>query len=252
MRRYATLALLIPVIASAQEKKDAKLDPIPEIKIDRKDPVLYEKDVEPILANKCFVCHSGKELNGKLDMSTYEKLVKGGKHGPPIAAGKAGESYLYKLPSRQMKPVMPPKDEVPLTTNELAVVKLWIDQGARPPTGAALVRPKVVLTLPPALVKPVRAVGISPDGKTIASGRGNQLHLYRATGEFLKTLVDPNLKTSDGKPASAAHISLVESLAFAPDGKTLATGSYQEVKLWDVEKGTVRQTLAGFADRVVA
>src|SRR5438046_1408142 len=83
---------------------------------------------------------------------------------------------------------------------------------AKPPTGIGLVRPKVVLTLPPALVKPVRAVGVSPDGKTVASGRGNQLHLYKATGEFLKTLVDPNLKTPDGKPASAAHISLVESL----------------------------------------
>jgi WD40 repeat protein len=252
MRKYALLAFLVSAPGLAQEKKDAKPDPIPEVKLDRKDPVLYEKDVEPILANKCFVCHSGKELNGKLDMSTYEKLMKGGKHGPPIAAGKSIESYLYKLASRQMKPVMPPKDEVPLTPNELALVKLWIDQGAKPPTGTGLVRPKVVLTLPPALVKPVRAVGISPDGKTIASGRGNQLHLYKATGEFLKTLVDPNLRTADGKPAAAAHISLVEALAFAPDGKTLATGSYQEVKLWDVEKGTVKQTLTGFADRVVA
>src|SRR5829696_8812777 len=132
MRRYAAVLLVLPVLAVAQDKKDTKLDPIPEVKLDRQEPVAYEKDVEPILANKCFVCHSAKELNGKLDMSTYEKLVKGGKHGPPIAAGKAGESYLYKLASRQMKPVMPPKDEVPLTPNELAVVKLWIDQGAKP------------------------------------------------------------------------------------------------------------------------
>lgn len=251
MFRYSFLVAILPVLAIAQEKKDDKVAPIPEVKLDRKDPVLYEKDVEPILANKCFVCHSGKELNGKLDMSSYEKLIKGGKHGPPIAAGKAAESYLYKLASRQMKPVMPPKDETPLTPDELALVKFWIDQGAKPPTGMGLARPKVVLSLPPALVKPVRALGVSPDGKTIASGRGNQLHLYKSTGEFVKTLVDPNLKTPDGKPASAAHISLVESLAFAPDGKTLATGSYQEVKLWDLEKGTVRQTLTGFTDRVV-
>jgi WD40 repeat protein len=253
MRRFAALlTVLLPGLSVAQEKKDAKVDPIPEVKLTRTDPIIYEKEVEPIFANKCFVCHSGKELNGKLDLSGYEKLMKGGKHGPPIVAGKAAESLLYKLASRQMKPTMPPKDEVPLTPSELALVKLWIDQGAKPPVGMGLVRPKVVLTLPPAAVKPVRGVAISPDGKTVAAGRGNYLHLFKDNGEYLKALVDPNLKTADGKPAPAAHISLVESLAFSADGKTLASGSYQEVKVWDVEKGTLKQTVTGFADRVVA
>jgi len=254
MMRLASLSslLLFASLCSAQEKKDAKVEPIPEAKIDHAEPVSYEKEIEPILANKCFVCHSGKELNGKLDLSAYEKLIKGGKHGPPIVAGKSAESYLYKLASRQMKPTMPPKDETPLTPNELALVKLWIDQGAKPPVGMGLVRPKVVLTLPPALVKPVRAVAVSPDGKIVASGRGNQLHIYSGTGEFVKTLIDSNLKTSDGRPAAAAHISLAESLAFSAEGKVLASGSYQEVKLWDPETGALKQTIAGFADRVVA
>jgi WD40 repeat protein len=246
--------LLLPVFAIAQEKKDAKIDPIPEVKIDRKDPVLYEKDIEPILANKCFVCHTGKEVgsSGKLDMASYEKLMKGGKKGPPIVAGKSTESYFYKLCSRQMRPIMPPKDETPLNPQELALIKLWIDQGAKPPTGMSVTRPPVVLTLPPALVKPVRAVVISPDGKIVASGRGNQIHLYKPTGEHLKTLVDPTLKTMDGKAASAAHISLVESMAFSSDGKALASGSFQEMKIWDPETGAVKQTVKGFADRVVA
>src|SRR5207237_7170995 len=100
MRRYTAVLLVLPALALAQEKKDPKLAPIPEVKLDRKDPVVYEKDVEPILANKCFVCHSGKEQNGKFDLSTYEKLIKGGKHGAPVVAGKAAESYLYKLCSR--------------------------------------------------------------------------------------------------------------------------------------------------------
>jgi WD40 repeat protein len=147
---------------------------------------------------------------------------------------------------------MPPKDEVPLTPPELALVKLWIDQGAKPPMGMWLTKPKVILSLPPAIVKPVRAVAVSPDGKIVASGRGNQIHLYKPTGEFLKTIVDPNLKTPDGKPAAAAHISLVESLAFSADGKTLASGSFQEVKLWDADSGAIKQTVTGFADRVVA
>src|SRR5437588_287633 len=76
-------------------------------------------------------------------------------------------------------------------------------------------RTKVVLNLPPAGVTPVLAVAISPDGSTVAAGRGNRVHLFDAkTGAFRKTLTDPELKTSDGKPAAAAHLSLVESMAY--------------------------------------
>src|SRR5208282_4294947 len=79
------------------------------------------------------------------------------------------------------------------------------------------------------------------------------IHLYDGKkGDFLKTLVDPLLKTPDGKAAKAAHISLVESMAFSPDGKTLASGSFQELTLWDAEKGEPKKRLTGFADRVVA
>ena len=66
-----------------------------------------------------------------------------------------------------------------------------------------------------------------------------------------QTLIDPRLKTPDGKAAKAAHISLVESMAFSPDGKTLATGSFQELTLWDFAKGTPTESRsAGFADKV--
>jgi WD40 repeat protein len=240
-------------LAAAQEKK-VKFDPIPVIKVDRKELVTYEKDIHPIFENKCIVCHAGKNTEGKLDLSSHEKLMKGGAHGVPIVAGKSAESLIVKLAGRTQDPAMPPgKKDEPLTPEELALVKLWIDQGAKPPT-MAIVKPKVVLGVPPAPVKPVRAVSVSAD-KTplIASGRGNQVHLYNAAdGKFVKTLLDPGLTTPDKKPVSAAHLSLVESMAFSPDGKTLATGSFLEVILWDVDSGKIKLKIPGFADRVVA
>src|SRR5204863_8430325 len=106
------------------------------------------------------------------------------------------------------KPMMPPKSEEPLNSQEVSLIKLWIDEGAKAPTGVRE-KAKIVVNLPPAMVKPVRAVAVSPDGKTVAASRGNQVHLYDAKkGEYLKTLIDPDLKTPDGKAAKAAHISL--------------------------------------------
>lgn len=239
--------------ATAQEKKDKDLPPIPTTDLKRKD-VEYAKDVEPVLANKCFVCHSGNVTEGGFDLSTHTNLMKGGKKraGKVVVPGKSAESFLFLSCSRQIKPIMPPKSEEPLTSQELSLIKLWIDEGAKAPTSVRE-KAKIVVNLPPAMVKPVRAVAVSPDGKTVAASRGNQVHLYDGKkGDHLKTLTDAKLKTPDGKAAKAAHISLVESMAFAPDGKTLATGSFQELTLWDVEKGEPVTRVGGFADRVTA
>ena len=272
MRQFAALAfaLLLLFVASthAQEKKDEpkkdEFPPIPTVDLKLKEPVEYNKDILPIFENKCFVCHSGSVTEGKFDMSTYDKMLKGGKRGGmAVVPGKSAESNLFLFCSRQKKPMMPPKTEEPLNSKEVSLIKAWIDEGAKAPT-MARAKEKIVVNLPPALVKPVRAVAVSPDGKLVAASRGNQVHLFelktipaekkggmdKKEWEYAKSLFDPRLKTSDGKAAKAAHISLVESMAFSPDGKTLATGSFQEVTLWDVEKGEPTKRIDGFVDRV--
>ncbi|HEY1187441.1 MAG TPA: c-type cytochrome domain-containing protein [Gemmata sp.] len=270
MRRIVALSLvLLAAPGYAQEKKDTKdlYPPIPVIDLKRKDPVEYGKDIEPIFEKKCMVCHSGTELRGKYDMSTHEKVMKGGsKRGAKVVVpGKSAESFLFLSCARLTQPMMPPKTDEPLDSKELTLIKLWIDEGAKAPTSMRI-KPKIIVNLPPALVKPVRAVAVAPDGKTIAASRGNQVHVFalktipaEKKGEkdktewvFSKSLLDPQLKAPDGNAARAAHISLVESMAFSPDGKLLATGSFQELTLWDMATGEPRQRIGGFADRVCA
>ena len=49
------------------------------------------------------------------------------------------------------------------------------------------------------------------------------------------------------------HRDAVACLSFSPDGKTLATGSYDRtVKLWDVRSGRARATLTGHTNWVFA
>ena len=81
---YAVL-VLVGAVALADDKKDPALAPIAVAKLDRKEPVAFEKDVAPIFANKCQVCHAGNLTEGKLDLGTHAGLMKGGKKGPPIA-----------------------------------------------------------------------------------------------------------------------------------------------------------------------
>ena len=255
--KYLSIAMMLlafPPFLFAQEKKDKDkpLVPIAEIKLESKEPVSYEKDVEPIFSDKCFVCHSGNVVESKFDMTTYAGVMKGGKRGPAIVPGKSADSFLYRVSGHREKPVMPLKGEDPLTTKELALLKGWIDQGAKAPTGVREKR-KIAMNLPPDIVKPVRALAIHSGGKLIAIGRSNQIHLYDSEKYTpVKAPVDPDVKTPDGKPAKASHISLVESLAFSPDGKTLASGSFQEVVLWDVASAAIRLRIPGFADRVTA
>jgi WD40 repeat protein len=248
------LLAVLPGLVAAQEKKKAPrpVQPIKVVTLERTAPVLYDKDIEPILVKKCAVCHSDNIKEGKFDLGCYETLIKGGKRGVPIVPGKSSDSLLAKLAGKTQRPTMPPMGEDPLTPEELALIKLWIDQGAKAP-GTKRERPKVIVTGPPANVHPVLGIAVSPDKSAVAASRGNQIHVYDAgSGTHVRTLLDPQLTTPDKKPIKAAHLSVVESLAYSPDGKYLASGAYQEVVLWDAQTGVIRQRLTGFADRVVA
>jgi WD40 repeat protein len=255
MRRVlvpACLAALAVGLVMAEEKRGKKERPIKVVTLARKTPVLYDKDVEPVLVNKCAFCHSGNIKEGKLDLASFEAMMKGGQRGQPVVPGKSAESLLVILSSKARRPFMPPRSEGPLTPEELALIKLWIDQGAKPPTGARAA-PKVILRAPPSGVNPVLGLAVSPDKSAVAASRGNQSHVYDAgSGAHVRTLVDPKLVGPDRKPVRAAHLSLVESLAYSPDGKYLASGSYQEVVLWDARTGELRRRITGFAERVVA
>jgi WD40 repeat protein len=246
------LALLPGLLVAAEKKKNKDTLPIKVVKIERKEPTSYAKDVEPIFYNKCIACHSGAVKESKLDLASYDTLIKGGKRGQVIVPGNSANSLLVKLSGKTQKPLMPPKLEEPLTPEELAIIKLWIDQGARAPTGVR-VKPKVVLTMLPANIKPIRAVAVSPDKSAVVEGRGNQIHVYDAgSGTFIRTLIDPQLTTADKKPIKAAHATIVEALAYSPGGKFLVSGAFQEVAVWDAQTGALVQKLTGFADRVVA
>src|SRR5436309_2278344 len=103
--RMYTLLTSLCLCASAVSVGGQPLEPA---KLDRNDPVIYEKEIHPIFKNRCMVCHTGPTKESQFDISTYEGLIKGGKRGSPIVPGKSQDSLLFKLCSRTQKPFMPP------------------------------------------------------------------------------------------------------------------------------------------------
>jgi WD40 repeat protein len=73
---------------------------------------------------------------------------------------------------------------------------------------------------------PVDKVVISPDGKTFATSTWDSK---------AGTIKIWNLETGTLLRSLQAHLSVVDSLSFSPDGKTLISGSLdQSIKIWQV------------------
>ena len=101
----------------------------------------------------------------------------------------------------------------------------------------------------------VLSVAFSPDGKTLASGsRKGTIKLWDvSTGTELRTLTPMAKYLIRTRPGASDEngFAAVFSVAFSPDGKTLASGSEDNtVKLWDVSTGAELRTLTGHSESV--
>lgn len=85
----------------------------------------FDRTVAPILAG-CLDCHSGPTAKGGLNMASRDKAMSGGKNGIAIKPGKLDASLLW---SRVESDEMPPKK--PLSIAEKAILKSWIETGAK-------------------------------------------------------------------------------------------------------------------------
>ena len=106
----------------------ASADPIAISEIKRAEAVDFEKEVLPILRNKCLACHNATVTESDLSLETPQQILKGGGEGPAVAAGKSGESLLLKVASHASEPVMPPDGNdvgaKPLTSDRVPALLL--------------------------------------------------------------------------------------------------------------------------------
>ena len=90
----------------------------------------FAEDVRPILQRACVRCHGPEKQKGDYRLDVRETALKGGEsYAPNILAGNGADSPLVQFVSGTGDLVMPPEGPR-LTTEEIALLKAWIDQGA--------------------------------------------------------------------------------------------------------------------------
>jgi len=101
----------------------------------------YDRQIHPIFAEKCFACHSQEKRSGGLSLFTYEDVLNGGRNGGTVRPGKSTDSLLMLRVTGETQPRMPLVGG-PLTEPEIALIRAWIDQGARRTPTSAAAKPK--------------------------------------------------------------------------------------------------------------
>ena len=104
------------------------------------DPAeFFEMKIRPVLANRCYACHSNSRMGG-LDLTTRAATLKGGNSGPALVPNQPEESLLIQAVAQtHARLKMPPGGKMP--ENEVADLKSWIAGGAIWPDKAALKDP---------------------------------------------------------------------------------------------------------------
>lgn len=100
---------------------------------------LFTDKVKPLLESRCVSCHGTEKQKGGLRLDSREAAVKGGESGPAIVPGKPSDSLLLQaVMHSKIDLEMPPKEK--LTTNDVAVLRRWIEGGAIWPKTAQAAR----------------------------------------------------------------------------------------------------------------
>ncbi len=90
----------------------------------------FLRDIQPVLTSKCLGCHSGANAQASLKLHTRSDLLQGGVSGSSIVPGDASSSLLVRKINGQQGMRMPPSG-APLAPETIALIRNWIDQGAR-------------------------------------------------------------------------------------------------------------------------
>jgi cytochrome c553 len=125
MRRSGILAACLALAALAR----------PALADDPAAVEFFEKNVRPILVERCQGCHGAEKQKSGLRLDSRAAALAGGLSGPAVEPGKPDESLLVDAVNYGDFVQMPPKSKLP--DAEIAALTRWVEMGAPWPGGDA-------------------------------------------------------------------------------------------------------------------
>lgn len=166
----SSLVLALGLVATVLPLGAAPVDLSKLPPASKQQGVTYDKDIHPLFQASCVRCHGAERPKAGLRLDSREAVLKGGKEGKVVTPGNSEKSQLVIAVARiDDDSAMPPKPRAgrkgpggpggggdahsgatkdggtnqpagrrpmgpppkPLTTEEVSLVRAWVDQGAK-------------------------------------------------------------------------------------------------------------------------
>jgi hypothetical protein len=210
MLNLLLLGFLLPAQAPAEQEPE---------RID------FQRQVRPILSDRCFTCHgpdeTAREADLRLDLRSGALADLGGYAA--IAPGDLEESELiYRITAHDADERMPPADsDLSLSEEEIEVLRAWVAQGAEYTAHWSFVPPSASTPRPDPsgwaqdpldlfVLESMQAAGLQP-----VAPASDAIWLRRVS--FALTGLPPSAEMQDRFPAELSRAEVVDQLLASPD-----------------------------------
>jgi hypothetical protein len=130
--RLLALTSTVAALSAADAPAEPKMDPA--------GLEFFEKNIRPILTERCYECHSKEKgvSKGGLIMDSRAGMIAGGDLGPAVVPGDLKKSLLLVAVHQGDPDIsMPPrKAGAKLSATQIDALEQWVKMGAPAPTGA--------------------------------------------------------------------------------------------------------------------
>ena len=131
VKRLVILALVATILSTT-----VSAAPIPIAELSRTTPVDLAREIHPVFKRNCLACHNTTKAKSGLNLESPALIPQRRRERPAIVPGKSAESLPVKAaahPRRRSRDAAARQQSkaAALTPEELALLRLWIDQGHR-------------------------------------------------------------------------------------------------------------------------